>query len=133
MNNYILDEFICELILKNKININEVPFSLRNNKDVYISAFRVTRNNIEFFIETSQLLIDDVLEILDCKNTSDREKDLLYKTSEDLIELLQRYMSVSNFEGEKLYERFLQETYKPFIWEICRRARRYDFTVQGVT
>ena len=127
VHSYELHFYICEtnrffhdLIVKNSIEITDLPLSLRFNSDVYLANFKKTRHCPQKYIKALHLLIKDF------ENISEFEEPGLsvYRNSlKDVLSLLQRELSLCCCREED-FERFMAENWEDFIQKIHRRFGR---------
>lgn len=83
--NQIHTNFICELMLKGKVSIEDIPYEIRTSeKSIYITAFRCAGNNLEMSGKTLYLLRNDIEHM---------------ERSEQIEEFMSLYM---DYEAERL-------------------------------
>lgn len=114
--------FLDTLLLTGKIQLQEIPFELRTFSTVYISAIKSTRHSAILLSRTFKTFMDDILAL-----TIDDSHYLYRYAYENLLQLLSMYLNVTSFTIGREFEKFIYKDYRPFIKEICRRAKHKGF------
>lgn len=101
-------EFILNLILQDKITLNEIPQNLRiKNRTFYLSALRISRNSCNSIIKDLKLILYDI----EYMAPSDKEKIITV-----LFDELQ-YLEI-NCSGDKQIDDFKKSIPKEILQRL---------------
>ncbi|MGN1139336.1 MAG: hypothetical protein ACI4RM_07790 [Ruminococcus sp.] len=109
-------QIIEKLLLLNKIKLEEIPALLRiKNKNFYICSFRNARSlmDIKRYIEILEVLENDIIRTQ--QNTFQKEV---------LVKLLDDYIQLNPFRGEKEFEYYKKNFYEKVLPKL-RNNKKY--------